>query len=203
MKLINYYNTRWSKVKDCLDPTVDLTDIRDPYIDIKKENPIMVVGESPGVDEVKSGEPVCGLTGKNLNNLIQESGLNRKTDFLITNAMPYRTFSMNTNVITPRSPTSDELKIGSMLLEQELIIVKPSVILVLGNAAKNSLKYIPDLYKPLKILRRGGFMDINLFGFHSILTHTWHTCPLVYNRPTKYDELKDYFKNTLPTLFKK
>lgn len=51
--------------------------------------------------------------------------------FLITNAFPFRTYENNKN----RTPSANELKIGAKLLEREIEIVKPSLILLLGNSA--------------------------------------------------------------------
>lgn len=200
VKLKEYYSTRWDKIKNDVDITVDLTNVVDPYIDIKKKNPIMIIGESPGGEEVKMKEPFCGKSGKNLRHLISISGLDRKTDFLITNAMPFRTFNIGKHSIINRTPTNNELQLGSFLLEQELILVKPRIILILGNSAKNSLKFVPDIHMHLKTLKRGTFIKTNIYGFNTTITHTLHPSPLVYNKIDKREEMFDFFKNTLPRI---
>lgn len=201
MNLTEFYDKRWDAISEYLTNRVDSTDVRDPYIDIKKSNPIMIIGEAPGGEEVTKGQPFCGPAGKNLRWLIKESGLNRKTDFLITNALPFRTFQQGEVGIKNRTPTKNELQIGSVLLEQELQIVKPSVILVLGGSAKTALKFIPSLYKEVKTLQRNTWKEIEIFGFNTIVTHAYHPSPLVYNQKDKATDLKNYFRNILPGIF--
>ena len=52
-----------------------------------------IITQLLGLEEVERGEPFCGPAGKNLRYLIEQCGLDRSTDFLITNALPFRTFS--------------------------------------------------------------------------------------------------------------
>jgi len=200
-ELSEFYDVRWQAISEHLNCPVDSTDVRDPYVNIKKTNPIMIIGEAPGGAEVLKGEPFCGPSGKNLRSLIELSGLNRQTDFLITNALPFRTFTASPNGRKNRTPTKEELKIGSVLLEQELKIVKPSVILMLGGSAKTSTKFIPALYSEVKNLQRNVWKEIELYGFKTIVTHAYHPSPLVYNQKLKADDLKNYFKTILPSLF--
>lgn len=202
MTLTEFYDKRWNSIKSNLGKLVDFTDVRDPFVDIKKPNPIMIIGEAPGGEEIKLGEPFCGPAGKNLRYLIGESGLSRDTDFLITNALPFRTFQDGAKGRKNRTPTKEELQIGSILLEQELIMVKPSVILILGGSAKTAVKFIPDLYKEVKDLQRGEWKEIEIYGFKTIVTHTFHPSPLVYNQKSKAEELKAYFRKTLPLIVK-
>lgn len=203
MTLTEFYDKRWDSISNELDSNVDSTDVRDPFVDIKIKNPIMIIGEAPGGEEVELGEPFCGPAGRNLRYLIQLSGLDRQTDFLITNALPFRTFQEGAKGRKNRTPTKDELQIGSILLEQELVMVKPSIILILGGSAKTAVKFIPDLYKEVKDLERNQWKQINIYGFDTIVTHAYHPSPLVYNHTDKAEDLKNYFKNILPKLFKK
>jgi len=201
MLLSKFYDERWNAISKYLNETVDSTDVRDPYVDIKINNPIMIIGEAPGGNEVKQGEPFCGPAGKNLRSLIELSGLNRKTDFLITNALPFRTFQVTPSGRKNRTPFKEELQIGSILLEQELKIVKPSIILILGGSAKTAIKFIPNLYSEVKNLQRNTWKEIEIYGFKTIVTHTYHPSPLVYNQKLKAKDLRNYFQTILPVLF--
>ena len=203
MNLGKFYDKRWSTIENELDETVDKADVRDPYLFDKRDNPIMIIGEAPGGTEVERGEPFCGPAGKNLSFLIDYAGLDRKEDILITNALPFRTFEETNRGRKNRTPTKEELRIGSMLLEQELIMVKPSVILILGNSAKTAVKFIPDLYKEVKNLERNSYKEIEIYGFKTIVTFAYHPSPLVYNTTAKAEDLKSYFKGVLPTLIRK
>ena len=147
------------KLKKYLNEDIDFTDVFDPFIEKKTENPIMIIGEAPGVNEVKLKRPFVGKAGENLTYLIEKSGLDRRKDFLITNAFPFRTYDNNKN----RSPKAYELKIGSKLLEAEIEIVKPKPILLLGNSAIKAFSYLPiDGAKEVRNYKRN---SINEFDF--------------------------------------
>lgn len=201
MKITEFYDLRWKILSSVFTGLVDSTDVRDPYISIKKKNPIMIIGESPGSEEVRLGQPFCGAAGKNLTSLIELSGLDRKTDFLITNAVPFRTCEYGVKGLKNRTPTKDELREGSMLLEQELVMVEPHIILMLGESAKSAVKFIPDLYDVVKNLQRGESKEIEIYGFKTIITYTYHPSPLVYNQKPKAQELQNYFTTTLTNLY--
>jgi DNA polymerase len=134
-KLKDFYLSR----KNFINFDVDYTDVYDKYLDKKVPNPIMIIGEAPGANEVKQKEPFVGMAGKNLDYLINISKLDRQKDFLITNAFPFRTFEGNKN----RTPKANELKEGAKLLLKEIDIVRPRLILLLGNSAIKAFSYLP------------------------------------------------------------
>ena len=193
-KLFNFYKTRASFVKKYLNEDIDFTDVFDPFIEKKTENPIMIIGEAPGVNEVKLKRPFVGKAGENLTYLIEKSGLDRRKDFLITNAFPFRTYDNNKN----RTPKAYELKIGSKLLEAEIEIVKPKLILLLGNSAIKAFSYILWA-KEVKNLVKCKIYDINKFK----ICPCYHPSPLAFNRKNIKNALEQFFfnlKNTYLTL---
>ena len=105
MNLEQFYDKRWEVIGNELSELVDPSDVRDPYIGIKRDNPIMIIGEAPGGTEVDRGEPFCGPAGKNLSFLIEYAGLDREKDILITNALPFRTFEEGAKGRKNRTPT--------------------------------------------------------------------------------------------------
>jgi uracil-DNA glycosylase family 4 len=119
-----FYKQRRSYIQKFLNKNIDFTDVIDPCIDEKKDNPIMIIGEAPGKKEVELKSPFVGKAGENLNYLIKLSGFDRCKEFLITNAFPFRTYENNKN----RTPKANELKIGAELLKKEINIVKPSIL---------------------------------------------------------------------------
>ena len=130
-----FYNKRldYLKSKSQLNlEKVDFTQVTDPYLSVKAQNPIMIIGEAPGANEVQFGEPFIGMAGKNLMSLITLANLNREKDILITNAFPFRTFETTTIGIKNRTPNTKELTFGATLLIEEIEIVKPRLILILG-----------------------------------------------------------------------
>ena len=132
-----FYKKRADFIKKYLNEDIDFTDVFDPYIEQKIDSPIMIIGEAPGAHEVRLKQPFVGKAGENLSFLIEKSELDRKKNFLITNAFPFRTYDGNKN----RTPKAYELKIGAKLLEIEIEIVNPKLILLLGNSAKSIFLY--------------------------------------------------------------
>jgi len=137
---------------------IDMSVVYDKNLEQKVDNPIMIIGEAPGANEVKEGIPFCGMAGKNLSYLIKLSNLDREKDFLITNAFPFRTFEGNKN----RTPNANELQFGAKLLLQELKIVKPRMILLLGGSAKRAFLKLEDksLTTALKSMQNHTFKEV-------------------------------------------
>jgi DNA polymerase len=202
-KLKEFYKSRYNLIKDKLDfSKIDITLVEDEFVMLKGDNPIMVIGEAPGGTEVELGKPFCGPAGKNLDYLISISGLTKEKDILITNALPFRTFENTEKGVKNRTPSKEELKVGSELLIEELKIVKPRIILLLGGSAKSAVKFIPELKEQMKTLQRDEYREIELYGFKTILTTTYHPSPLVYNTKAKAEILQNYFKNILSKIYK-
>ena len=185
-KLKKFYKSRAEEIKKYLNENIDFTDVYDPFLDEKKDNPIMIIGEAPGENEVKLRQPFVGKAGENLNYLISLSGLDRKKDFLITNAFPFRTIDGSKN----RTPKAKELKIGAELLKKEIDIVKPKMILLLGNSAIKAFSY---LYPEVKNLKKCGFYEIN----GQRIGVCYHPSPLAFNRKEIKKSLEEFFKKLL------
>jgi uracil-DNA glycosylase family 4 len=185
-ELINFYKNRKEYIRQFLDKNIDFTEVIDPGVEEKRDNPIMIIGEAPGKKEVELKSPFVGKAGENLNYLIKLSGLDRCRDFLITNAFPFRTYENNKN----RTPTSKELKIGAKLLEKEIEIVKPSIILLLGNSAIKAFSYI-DKFKEVKNLKKCGVYKID--GYK--IGVCFHPSPLAFNRKEIRESLEKFFIN--------
>ena len=170
---------------------VDYTDVYDPYLDEKVDNPIMIIGEAPGSNEVKEKQPFVGMAGKNLDYLISLSKYDRKKDILITNAFPFRTYENNKN----RTPKASELKEGAKLLLEEIKIVKPKLILLLGNSAIKAFSYLPITNaKEVKNFKRNSINEFD-FGFYSTkIGVTYHPSPISFNRKDIRKDLEEFFK---------
>ncbi|HYY96962.1 MAG TPA: uracil-DNA glycosylase, partial [Pyrinomonadaceae bacterium] len=108
---------------------------------------LMFVGEAPGADEDASGRPFVGRAGQLLNKIIEAIGLKRE-DVLIGNVNRCRP-PQN------RTPTTEEARTCKPFLLREINIVKPDVIVVLGNTA---MKNLLDTKEGITRLR-GEFQD--------------------------------------------
>lgn len=93
---------------------------------------LMIVGEAPGRSEDEGGEPFIGRSGQLLFRLIEEEiGISR-SDCFVTNVVKCRPPAN-------RSPTRHELETCRPWLVEQFAVVRPSVILAVGNTAARSL----------------------------------------------------------------
>ena len=92
---------------------------------------VIFVGEAPGKNEDKNGEPFIGVAGKKLSAALEGAGISREQVY-ITNIVKCRPPKN-------RVPTTIERETCQDYLKQEISIIKPKIICVLGNTAFNSL----------------------------------------------------------------
>jgi DNA polymerase len=88
---------------------------------------LMFVGEGPGADEDASGLPFVGRGGQLLNNMIQAMGLKREQVY-IANVVKCRPPAN-------RTPEPDEAHTCSPFLFRQIDVVRPQVIVALGQTA--------------------------------------------------------------------
>jgi uracil-DNA glycosylase len=99
---------------------------------------LMFVGEGPGADEDASGLPFVGRGGQLLNNMIQAMGLKREQVY-IANVVKCRPPGN-------RTPEPDEAHTCSPFLFQQIDVVRPMVIVALGQTA---VTYLTGEKRPL------------------------------------------------------
>ncbi len=92
---------------------------------------LMFVGEGPGYDEDRQGEPFVGKAGMLLDRMIRAMGLEREQVY-IANVVKCRP-PQN------RTPAPEEISACRGYLEQQIAIVKPQVIVALGATAARAL----------------------------------------------------------------
>lgn len=108
---------------------------------------LMFVGEAPGADEDASGRPFVGRAGQLLNKIIEAIGMKREDVFI-----------GNVNRCRPpqnRTPTTEEAATCKPFLLREIALLRPDVIVVMGNTA---MKNLLDTKEGITKLR-GQFMD--------------------------------------------
>ena len=93
---------------------------------------LMVVGEGPGADEDAQGEPFVGRAGKLLDEMLRAIGRSRRTDTFIANVIKCRPPGN-------REPAEDEAEACRSYLEQQLMTIKPRLIVALGRVAAQRL----------------------------------------------------------------
>lgn len=92
---------------------------------------IVLVGEAPGKQEIVTGRPFIGRAGKLLRELLTQAKLSAE-DVFITSAVKY----LPKTYITPKPK---DIEHGKIHLQKQLAVIKPKVIVILGNTAALSL----------------------------------------------------------------
>ena len=92
---------------------------------------LMFIGEAPGFDEDRQGEPFVGRAGQLLNDIIKAMGL-RREEIYIANVVKCR---------PPNNRVPNPAETGSCLeyLEEQIRIVSPAAIVALGGVAAKAL----------------------------------------------------------------
>ena len=103
---------------------------------------LMFVGEGPGADEDASGLPFVGRGGQLLNNMIGAMGLKREQVY-IANVVKCRPPNN-------RTPEPDEAHTCSPFLFRQIDVVRPQVIVALGQTA---VTYLTGEKRPLSAWR--------------------------------------------------
>ena len=93
---------------------------------------LLFVGEGPGAEEDRLGQPFVGRSGKLLDQLVlEEMGLTRD-QFHIANVVKCRPPGN-------RDPLPDEIAACNPWLERQLELIAPEVVITLGNFATRTL----------------------------------------------------------------
>ena len=92
---------------------------------------IVFVGEAPGADEEKEGQPISGHSQKILNQVLRTLGINKNKIYL-TNVLKY-------NPTGKKIPTQKEIRSYVPFLKEEIKTIGPRVVVTLGNMALNGI----------------------------------------------------------------
>lgn len=93
----------------------------------------LIVGEAPGVEEDRRGEPFVGRAGQLLDNMLAAIALDRKTAY-IANILKCRPPDN-------RDPQAGEVAACEPYLQRQIALIRPRLILAVGRtAAQNLLK---------------------------------------------------------------
>ncbi len=96
---------------------------------------LMLIGEAPGKDEDDKGLPFVGRAGQLLNKMLEAIKLNRQ-EVYITNVVNWRPQNN-------RTPTDDEILEFLPFLQQQIDIVNPKYIFLLGSVAAKAILSTP------------------------------------------------------------
>src|SRR5215510_8059169 len=85
---------------------------------------ILIVGEAPGEEEARSGRPFIGGAGRVLSRMLHQAGLQRQECY-VTNVVKCRPPGN-------RTPTDEEIRSCAAILTQEVVAVRPNLVLGVG-----------------------------------------------------------------------
>lgn len=91
----------------------------------------LIIGEAPGADEDRQGEPFVGRAGQLLNEMLKAIGLNREQVY-IANILKCRPPNN-------RDPKPEEATSCNPYLQRQIELIQPKVILALGRIAAQRL----------------------------------------------------------------
>ena len=92
----------------------------------------LIVGEAPGENEDRQGEPFVGQAGKLLDNMLRSLGLDRTRNVYIANVIKCRPPGN-------RDPQPDEVARCEPYLQRQVALIRPKVIVALGRFAAQTL----------------------------------------------------------------
>jgi uracil-DNA glycosylase len=98
---------------------------------------LMFIGEAPGVDEDRQGEPFVGRAGQLLTKIIETMGLIRE-EVYIANILKCRP-NTPTGSFGNRPPTPLEMQTCRPYLVEQIDIIQPKVLVALGAVAVEGL----------------------------------------------------------------
>jgi DNA polymerase len=97
----------------------------------KRNADLMIIGEAPGADEDRQGEPFVGRAGQLLNAMLRAIGLGRDAVF-IANILKCRPPNN-------RDPAPEETACCTPYLERQIALVAPRAVLAVGRIAAQHL----------------------------------------------------------------
>jgi len=92
----------------------------------------MLIGEAPGAEEDRLGDPFVGQAGRLLDNMLAAIGLDRRTNVYIANVLKCRPPGN-------RNPEPEEVAKCSPHLLRQIELVNPKLILAMGRFAAQTL----------------------------------------------------------------
>ena len=181
-------------------PIANTRELKEKYADLLKQySPVVMgegkkgakafmIGEAPGRWEVEKGRPFVGAAGKNLDEFLEFLELEREAIY-ITNAVKFRPVKKNsgTGRTSNRAPTTKEIEAFRPLLMDEIDLIRPSIIITLGN--------IPLLSLTVKKIKIGDVHGKPADFGGRTLYPLYHPASIIYRR-----ELKEVYMEDLARL---
>ena len=137
---------------------------------------VVFIGEGPGADEDRIGEPFVGRAGQLLNVMLPSIGL-RREDVYIANIVKCRPPGN-------RDPATDEAAACMPFLKRQIELINPEVIVLLGRIAA---RFLLGTTAPISSYRG----KWTVWHGHAVLP-TYHTAYLLRNPAAKRESWVDF-----------
>jgi uracil-DNA glycosylase len=132
----------------------------------RRASRLLLVGEQPGDREDREGEPFVGPAGRELDRGLEAAGIER-ADAYVTNVVKHFKFEERGRRRIHQTPKRFEIDACRPWLEEELKVVKPVALVLLGATAAKAL-----LGSSFKVTRhRGELLDSELASIVSATIH--------------------------------
>jgi DNA polymerase len=103
-----------------------------------KKSRVMFVGEQPGDKEDRAGRPFVGPAGRELDRALDEVGIDRD-EVYVTNVVKHFAFEERGKRRMHRTPKRFEIDACKPWLDEEVHVVKPEALVLLGATAAKAL----------------------------------------------------------------
>lgn len=149
----------------------------------------MFVGEGPGFEENRRGEPFVGRAGELLDRILASIGLSRQTVYIanMVKCRPMKDPQTPEARGNDRQPSPEELTACRPHIEAQARVLEPRFVVALGAVAARALLGTEE---PIGRLR-GRWQDIQLGGRTVKLLPTYHPAALLRNPDLKRDVWTD------------
>lgn len=138
---------------------------------------LVLVGEQPGDREDREGRPFVGPAGRELNRILEEAGIDRRSVYL-TNAVKHFKYRESGKRRLHDTPNRNEVKACRPWLDRELQLIEPRALVALGATAAREL-----FGTGVRVTADHGHpVESDLAGFATV---TWH--PSAAIRPPDRD----------------
>ena len=134
----------------------------------------MLVGEAPGAEEDRSGEPFVGRAGALLDAILKAASLDRSREVYIANVLKCRPPGN-------RNPEPDEVAKCEPHLQQQVELLKPQILVLMGRFAAQTLLGTEASIASL----RGRLHAVQLGGMTIPAVVTYHPAYLLRNPADK------------------
>jgi len=145
---------------------------------------IVFIGEAPGKNEAKTGQPFCGASGRILDELLAHIKLDRKKVY-ITNIVKDRPTNN-------RDPKPEEIEMYAPFLDNQIDIVEPKIIATLGRFSMEYIMKRFGLENHLDAISKIHGHKFKVPNRNLLIIPLYHPAVAIYNRTTLPDLKKDF-----------